>query len=758
MPITRSLLPAADLDAQVEVWPLAGLDRALTYAVPPRLQGQVSLGSLVRVPLGGRTVLGIVRGALTPPFPEVPGLKLVIENLYPEPVLTPALLGVADWLGRYYAAGPQSVLEAMVPAVVRQGVAPKERKLLKIGYPLPEGELEALRRKAPKQAALLDFLRQQSQPLPKGEVLERLQVAAASCVTLIQRGLVFEVREVQEREVYLDEWGDGEQVAATPPKLTEEQRTAAAELTTSLHAGGFIAHLLHGVTGSGKTEVYLNLLQTVLAEGGGAIFLVPEVALTPQTVGRVRARLAEGGHRVVVWHSHLSAGERFDAWRAMASGAARVVVGPRSAVFAPIPNLRLIIVDEEHEPSYKQSETPRYHGRDVAIYRAQCEGALCLLGSATPALETLYQVSTGACRVSRLSRRVDDRELPKILLVDMKREKPGPQGGAKLLSVALAERLRDRFEKKEQSILFLNRRGFSSSLLCPSCGHAPGCPHCSVTLTYHRADERLKCHLCGYHQAVPRQCPACHSPDITRRGSGTQRIEDIVKTLLPKARCVRLDADAMTKKHLFRQVLSDFRKGAIDILVGTQMIAKGLDFPNVTLVGLVDADLALQVPDFRAGERAFQLIVQVSGRAGRGDRAGEVVIQTHQPHTDPIQYARRGDFDGFLLAELAERRAYHYPPFRHLIRHLFRSRSLDKLTFYTQRWADFLLEQARLPIEVRGPVPCPLEKMKDLYRFHCCYFVDQAEPAAAEIQRLRDQFPLDPEIQDLLDIDALDLI
>ncbi|MGF1452391.1 MAG: primosomal protein N', partial [Opitutales bacterium] len=553
-------LAIADSGPRAEVYPLAGIDRALTYGVPARLDGEIRPGHLVRVPLGRRTLLGIVKRLVPETEAPVPNLKNILERLYDEPVMTPSLLALADWLGRYYACGFQSVLETMVPAVVRQGVAPKETKLLKIGYPLPPDEFAKLEKRAPKQAALLAFLRDQARALPKTDVLSRLGVSAQSCKSLADKGLVFEVREVEQRTAYEDELGEKETAVSTEaPQLTEEQAAAVEELRVSLGAGGFITHLLHGVTGSGKTEVYLRILEDVLAQGGSAIYLVPEVALTPQTVARVRGRLSAAGHQVVVWHSHLSAGERVDAWRAMATGAARVVVGARSAVFAPLADVRLIIVDEEHEPSYKQSESPRYHGRDVAVYRAKCEGALALLGSATPALETLYHVSTEHYRCTRLTRRVDDRKLPDLYIVDMTKEKPSGKGQPRLLSTSLAERLRDRFEKREQSILFLNRRGFATSLLCPECGYNPECPHCSVTLTYHRVDERLKCHLCGHHERAPQECPACGSAQVRRRGHGTQRIEDAVRTLLPTATCVRLDADAMSKKNLFRRVLQDFR-------------------------------------------------------------------------------------------------------------------------------------------------------------------------------------------------------
>ena len=518
----------------------------------------------------------------------------------------------------------------------------------------------------------------------------------------------------------------------------------------------FSVRLLHGVTGSGKTEVYLNAIEKVVASGGGVIFLVPEVALAPQTVGRVRGRLEARGVHTVVWHSHLSEGERYDAWKALASGEAHVVVGARSAVFAPVKNLQLIIVDEEHEPSYKQDESPRYNGRDVAVYRAFLNKAVCVLGSATPSLESLYNVEKGKYAVDRILNRVDNRELPKIHVVDMCRE-TSPEKAASPISRLLADKLRDRYEKQEQSILFLNRRGFSTSMMCPDCGYVAGCDHCSIPKTYHRTDKRLRCHLCGEEEPVPLRCPKCQSTAIRMRGKGTQKIEDIVQKILPSARIHRMDADSMSKKNLYRKILNDFRTGKIDILVGTQMIAKGLDFPNVTLVGLVDADMSLHIEDFRAAERTFQLVVQVSGRSGRGERAGEVVIQTHTPHAPPIQFARKSDFDGFQLEELEQRREFNYPPFRHLIRHLFRGRNPDKVNFYIDQWTKLVEKELGDKIEIRGPAPAPIEKIRDEYRFQLWYFAPSASAVIGTITALRESFKMDKEVIDQMDVDPMNL-
>lgn len=739
----------------VEIWPLSGLDRPLTYRLPPGLENTVRPGCLVRVPLVNKTLLGVVKGPAAADTPPAK-LKCVLDLLHPEPVLTADLLQLAQWMSAYYAAPMDTVFDTMIPGEIRQGMAHRSVQYMESGNILPEPELLRMRQRAPQQAKLYEFLRGQIRPVPKLTVLKRLGVSTASCDALAKKGLVQLKKQHEERSAYSDLIAEGETVSSAEITLNEEQLVAAEDLQASVSLGAFRTHLLHGVTGSGKTEVYLRVIRRALELGGGVVFLVPEVALTPQTVGRLRSRLEKDGEKVIVWHSHLSAGERFDAWFSLLRGDARVVVGARSAIFAPVRDLRLVVVDEEHEPAYKQAETPRYHGRDVAVYRAMVAKALCLLGSATPSLESLYNVKMGQYRLNRLSKRVDDRQLPIVHLVDLKREKFRSDGLATLSSL-LTEKLIDRFEKKEQSILFLNRRGFSTSMLCPECSFLAECPHCDVRLTYHRPEERLKCHICGYYERAPSRCPQCGSKKIRWRGFGTQRVEDVVAKILPRAKIVRMDVDTMSKKNQFRSILADFRVGKIDILVGTQMIAKGLDFPNVTLVGLVDADISLHLPDFRASERTFQLLVQVSGRAGRGDKAGEVVAQSFMPQNPPLQYARRGDFDGFLEEELEHRREFNYPPFRRLIRHIFRGRNPEKVAFFAKQWTRHLEKNIRTPIEIRGPAPAPLEKIKDAYRFHTWYFVSAVSKVVPQIVALRRKFPMDEDVIDVLDVDPMDM-
>ena len=504
---------------------------------------------------------------------------------------------------------------------------------------------------------------------------------------MVDRGILSETVARVERHAYFDDLAHSELVASQPHSLNSEQGVAVAVLDKIMGTRRFGVTLLHGVTGSGKTEVYLRAIQSALA-GGGVIMLVPEVALTPQAVARLRSRLEaiSPGHRCIVWHSHLSEGERLDGWLALASGEIRVAVGARSAVFAPVRDLKLIVVDEEHEPAYKQDESPRYHGRDVAVMRARLCGAHCLLGSATPSLESHANALAGRYGLLRLTKRVDSRSLPFFTVVDMRIEVARTRG-ATTLSRSLADAIRLRFERKEQTILFINRRGYSSSMQCRKCGSVEECPHCSITMTYHRTDETLRCHLCGEQRPAPVRCPKCGAPDIRWRGLGTQRVEEAVRRLLPSARIERMDTDTMSSKNRFREILGDFRKGRIDILVGTQMIGKGLDFPNVTLVGLVDADLSMHIPDFRANERTFQLLVQVAGRAGRGDRAGEVVVQSFTPQAEAIQFARHSDFDGFASAELEVRRKFRIPASTSPDPASMRGPNPDKLKYFTEQWA-----------------------------------------------------------------------
>jgi primosomal protein N' (replication factor Y) len=554
--------------------------------------------------------------------------------------------------------------------------------------------------------------------------------------------------------------------------------------------------LLHGVTGSGKTEIYLQALAHALEQGKGAIVLVPEISLTPQTVERFKARFSSGKLQtlVAVLHSHLSAGERHDEWHKIRQGRARIVIGARSAIFAPVEPLGLIIVDEEHETSYKQEEAPRYHARDVAIMRGQMENAVVVLGSATPSLESFYNCKRGKFTLLELPERVDNQKMPHVRVVDM-RQAAHKEKGTPLFSPQLKEAINQRLDRGEQTILFLNRRGYSTSLQCPKCGYVCNCPNCSLALTFHRQEQKLACHICGHVEKVPLVCPneKCKNPAIRFSGTGTQKVEETLTKLFPKARIQRMDADTMKRKDDYRKVLGDFRAGKTDILVGTQMIAKGLHFPNVTLVGIIYADLALHQPDFRAGERTFQLLTQVAGRAGRGDVEGEVFVQAFAPFHPAIQYARRHDFNGFYEQEIEFREQLKYPPVSRVALLTLKGRNEEKVKFsaeHLKRELEKNLGSAAAPaaavdasstaelfdegvkqdtrgacaprkvfsdLIIAGPAPAPLLRAETFYRYQIMLRTRAMSALSRELARIIQSLALPEDVTLAVDIDPVNL-
>jgi primosomal protein N' (replication factor Y) len=542
--------------------------------------------------------------------------------------------------------------------------------------------------------------------------------------------------------------------------------------------------LLHGVTGSGKTEVYLQAIAHALEQGKGAIVLVPEISLTPQTVERFKARFSSGKWQtlVAVLHSHLSSGERHDEWHKIRQGRARIVIGARSAIFAPVDPLGLIIVDEEHEHTYKQEESPRYHARDVAIMRGQMEGAPVVLGSATPSLETYFNCRKGKYTLLELPERVDDQKMPQVRVVDM-RQAARKEKGTPIFSPQLKEAITQRLERGEQTILFLNRRGYSTSLQCPKCGHVCGCPNCSISLTYHRQEQKLSCHICGHSERVPLVCPneSCKNPAIRFAGTGTQKVEETLAKLFPHARTQRMDADTMKRKDDYRKILGDFRAGKIDILVGTQMIAKGLHFPNVTLVGIIFADLALHQPDFRAGERTFQLLTQVAGRAGRGDIEGEVVVQAFTPFHPAIQFARRHDFLGYYEQELEFREQLKYPPFGRVALLTLKGRNEEKVKFsadHLKKVIESTVQRSKvqgprskgapgsetldighwtLDLVIAGPAPAPLLRAETFYRYQIMLRTQRMSALSRELAKITQSLVLPEDVMLAVDIDPVDL-
>ena len=685
-----------------------GLDRLFTYAVPEAMRGQVQPGARVTVPFGkgNRMVTGwVVRGLETTDLEEV---KPVAELVDAKPLLTEDLLDLAAWMSRYYVTPIGSCLEAILPAGVKNDIGWKKIQLV-VRTEKPESEVDRI---LSKQRRVLDQLAETGMPLAPRELARQAGCTVAVIKSLEEKGLVrVETREVEEfaRDIHI------ELEEPHPVHLTVEQSLALQRIKNLTATDQFGVIVLNGVTGSGKTEVYLRAIGEVVEAGRQAIVLVPEIALTPQTIRRFRERFP----RVAVMHSDLSDGERHRNWRDVAEGRADVVVGTNVAAFAPVPALGLIVVDEEHESSFKAMMRPRYHARDVAIMRANLVGVPIILGSATPSLESYYNAhNVDHYAEARLTQRVGGRPLPPVDVIDMRQEAAEAMGH-RILSRALENAIDEAWRKQEQTILFLNRRGSSPYLFCTKCGYNARCPNCDVALTYHAKPGILQCHHCGAKQEPPTLCPACSSESLNYWGAGTQRVEEEIRRKFPEIRIGRMDTDETTKKGSHEAILKAFQEGEFDVLIGTQMVAKGLDFPNVTVVGVVNADVALSLPDFRANERTFQLITQVAGRAGRGPKGGRVFVQTFQPEHLAIQLAAKHDYESFAKDELETRKARGYPPFGRLARILVRSQSRQKASEAIQAMAGRLMEPARVAgVQILGPQPCPVAKISRFWRYH----------------------------------------
>src|SRR4249920_1261607 len=564
------------------------IHRELDYSLPENLAARVGVGSRVRVPFRDKSALATV--VAIPEQSEAKGIRPIEAIIGDAPVLSEPLLELARWIGTYYCCPIETVMCSMLPQVIRRAeVGWKKQLFVQPASKIDPGEFEKLRRRAPRQAELLEAISKLEKPIRAAELLRQTALDNQTLRALVKRGLA----ELREEAVVRDPHGDEQFIATSNLVLNEEQTHALNEVVQALEAPENARPiLLHGVTGSGKTEIYLQAIRAALDRGRTAIVLVPEISLTPQTVERFKGRFAEAQDDVAVLHSHLSEGERHDEWHKIHSGRARIVIGARSAVFAPLKNLGLIVVDEEHETTYKQEEAPRYQARDVAVVRAKIEKCVVVLGSATPSLESYHNATIEKYRLVTLTQRVDQKQMPLIRVVDLRQERR-KEKKTSILSEKLSQAIADRLEKREQTILFLNRRGFSTSLLCSNCGEARNCPNCSVALTFHRQPSvagRLSCHLCGHTAAVPKKCPACAQDFFINHGAGTEKVESTVAQIFPKAVVRRMDADSMTRKEAYRETLRSFRTGKIDILVGTQMIAKGLHFPNVTLVGIINAE------------------------------------------------------------------------------------------------------------------------------------------------------------------------
>jgi len=731
------------------------IHRELDYLIPGTFADRVSIGSRVRVPFREKSALATVV-ALPAETDAPPEALRPIEALVGDrPVVSPKLIELARWMSIYYCCPIEAVMRSLLPQVIRRAeVTWKKQLFVSVAKEIPGDELEKLRKRAPRQAELLEAVAMLSKPVAAAELLRQTSLDNQTMRALQKRGFIV----LREENVERDPHGAEQFVASPSLTLNPEQAAALSALEEALSAPGSARPiLLHGVTGSGKTEIYLQAISSTLARGKTAIVLVPEISLTPQTVERFKSRFSEAQDTVAVLHSHLSEGERHDEWHKIHSGRARIVVGARSAVFAPLENLGLIVVDEEHETSYKQEEAPRYHARDVAVVRAKMEECVVLLGTATPSLESYHNATQGKYQLLNLTQRVDDCQMPLMRIVDLRLERR-KQKVAAILSEKLRAAITARLEKHEQTILFLNRRGFSTSLLCSNCGEARDCPNCSVALTFHRGVARLSCHLCGHTAAVPKKCPACSQDALIYSGFGTEKVEANVTQIFPQAVVRRMDADSMTRKDAYRETLLAFRSGKIDILVGTQMIAKGLHFPNVTLVGIINADLALHMPDFRAGERTFQLLTQVAGRAGRGETPGEVFVQTYTPFSPSIQFARHHDFAGYFQQELEFRERCDFPPFRHAVLITVRSEHEARAKFSAETIARRLKESLSPEFILSAPSPAPLEKLQGQFRFHILMRGEAIMRLSRQIRETLDKLPLPDDVLASVDVDPYQLL
>ncbi|MCK1992531.1 primosomal protein N' [Peribacillus muralis] len=751
--------------------PAKQTDREFDYRIPEKWKQVIMPGMRVIVPFGPRMVQGFVTGLKAKS--DFAKLRNIKEPMDLEPILNDELLQLGNWLTKEAMCFKISALQAMLPAAMKA----KYEKVIKViedkRDQLPpfiqnlfgkndslswkeviEGENASLFQKeiqngnlelvynvknrlnkktvrviqsllstnelkemasdlsaqAKKQQQLLHYFIEHQEPVPLKELLEVTNTSNSTVKSLVSKGALTE----HDQEIYRDPYENRVFEPSKPFTLTDEQSAALKPIQAKIQLDEHDVFLLYGVTGSGKTEVYLQAIASVIEKGKEAIMLVPEISLTPQTVKRFKERF---GEQVAVMHSGLSVGEKYDEWRKIHRKEVKVVVGARSAVFAPFENLGLVIIDEEHETSYKQEETPRYHARDVAIERARSYHCPVILGSATPTLETFARAKKDVYKLLTLSQRMNKNALPAVDIVDMREELR--TGNRSMFSELLFSKLKDRLEKGQQTVLMLNKRGHSSFVMCRSCGLVINCPNCDISLTYHRFNDIMKCHYCGYEEGMPSVCPECESEHIRFFGTGTQKVEEELAKILPEARVIRMDVDTTSKKGSHERLLNAFGEGKADILLGTQMIAKGLDFPNITLVGVLSADTMLHLPDFRSSEKTFQLLTQVSGRAGRHQLPGEVVIQTYTPEHYSIELSALQDYDAFYEREMNLRRTSHYPPYFYVVLITVSHEDLMKAVSVTERITNYLSSRLNRDSIVLGPVASPISRINNRYRYQC---------------------------------------
>lgn len=773
--------------------PAKQTDRAFDYKIPSHLKGVIFPGMRVVVPFGPRKIQGFVTGLKA--VSDFQQLKSILEPMDLNPVLNQELLNLGEWLTEKTLCYKISAFQAMLPAAlkakyekklvmaenadrkllpekvctlfqnaeeitwddaVKGGALPllqkeasngnieiiyqvkervKKKKVKQVFAAAPSKELadylQNLPGNATKQKEVLEYFLQEEGSVDQKELFSLLGITSSTLKGLLQKGLLGQ----KDVEIYRNPFGDREFERTEPLSLTEGQRKAIIPILNSIEDIRHETFLLYGVTGSGKTEVYLQSIQRVLEDGKEAIVLVPEISLTPQMVKRFKGRF---GDQVAVMHSGLSAGEKYDEWRKIQRKEVKVVVGARSAIFAPFENLGIIIIDEEHETSYKQEENPRYHARDVAIKRAENHNCPVVLGSATPSLESFARAQKGVYHLLTLENRMNNQALPAVDIIDMREELR--EGNRSMFSRKLLEKIKDRLGKKEQIVLFLNKRGHSSFVMCRDCGYVINCPHCDISLTYHRYNQQMKCHYCGYEASVPNACPECESEHIRYFGTGTQKVEEELAKILPEAKVIRMDVDTTSRKGAHEKLLDQFQEGHADILLGTQMIAKGLDFPNITLVGVLSADTMLHLPDFRSSEKTFQLLTQVSGRAGRHELEGEVIIQTYTPEHYSIELAGEQDYDKFYDREMMVRKIHRYPPFFYISLVTVSHEELMKAVSVTEKITQYIQSKLSAESIVLGPVASPIPRINNRYRYQCLIKYKREPELGQTLKKILDNY------------------
>lgn len=783
--------------------PSKSVDFTFDYIIPTRLQSMVQVGMRVIVPFGQRTIQGYVMQVTEQPDGNIDIAKLKeikeIQDIKPE--LTEELIQLTEWYNNYFVTKRISMLEIMLPSAIKakytkvfsivdadavpesllvkfdkdgqypykeaqynddlgqivpllkqgivsevtllsQNVSKKKQRAVSIiegfDYDSILGSLE----KSKKQYELYAYLLDERHHTVLLKDLEEMGFSKSSIDTLMRKGFVEKYDAIVERDPFETRVFEQDQ----KQQLTDDQQEAYKSILESIQAHQQRTYLLHGVTGSGKTEVYLQTIEEVLKLGRQAMMLVPEIALTPQMVLRFKRRF---GDEVAVLHSGLSKGERYDEWQKIRDGKASVSVGARSSVFAPFKNLGMIIIDEEHESSYKQEDYPRYQARDIAQWRSQYHQCPLILGSATPSLETYARAEKGVYELLSLPNRVNQQALPEIEIVDMRTELSS--GNRSMFSEQLRKSIQQRLDENEQIVLFLNRRGYASFMLCRDCGHVPQCPNCDISLTYHKSTDQLKCHYCGHQEVPPNKCPNCESEHIRQVGTGTQRVEELLQEAFQEARIIRMDVDTTSRKGAHEKLLDDFGAGKGDILLGTQMIAKGLDFPNITLVGVLNADTMLNLPDFRASERTYQLLTQVSGRAGRHEKEGEVIIQTYNPEHYAIKDVQANDYTAFFNKEMNYRKMGKYPPYFFLINFTIAHKERKKVMEASKHIHKILLQHLTDKALVLGPSPAALSRINNEYRFQILVKY-KSEPALHEALKYLDDYYHDQYLKEKLSL------